>query len=333
MRHHLALALALTALSACTAAPATDSEPGPDACNEEPTGEVNLPDDESVHEEFVEWWYWTGHLEDEQGRYYGFEETFFVFQTGMHDFTMAHVAVTDTDAGRFDYDAVYVEALPDPEMTGIELAAGSNTASGREGHDTLHGETKAYALDLDLVAEKPPVFQHEDGYHDYEAGGYTWYYSRARMAVTGTLELEGETRAVTGQGWMDHQWGDLLLMSTTGWDWFAIQLDDDREIMLFMVRGSEEAVGGSITDAGCITEELGEDEIEVTALGEWTSTTSGCTYPHGWSVKVGDLELTVTPVMEDQELYNEHGTYWEGASTVSGDASGRAYVELAGHCG
>ncbi len=152
------------------------------------------------------------------------------------------------------------------------------------------------------------------------------------MAVTGTLQADGEPRSVTGQGWMDHQWGNLLLLSTAGWDWFALQLDDGREVMLFMVRGSDEVVGGPVTGADCVTEELDDGDIEVTALGEWTSPTSGCTYPHGWDLKLGDTQLTVTPVMEDQELYNEHGTYWEGASTVSGDASGRAYVELAGYC-
>ena len=32
-------------------------------------------------------------------------------------------------------------------------------------------------------------------------------------------------------------------------------------------------------------------------------------------------------------LTNDYETHWEGAMTVSGDVTGRAYVELAGRCG
>ncbi len=330
MRPVSALCCTLTLL--LLGCPTSPGDSAVDACDQEPVGEVVFPDDESAHDELIEWWYWTGHLQDEQDRWYGFEQTFFVFRMGVFDATMAHVGVTDIDAQRFSFDHVVLEELPDPEMQGIDLAAEHNTAVGGGGQDSLHGETEGYVLQLELSAEKPTVLQHGDGYHDYEIGGYTWYYSRERMAVTGILEVDGEARAVSGQGWMDHQWGNLLLMAEAGWDWFAIQLDDGREIMLFLVKGSEEIVGGSISGADCVTEELGADEIQVTATGQWTSPHTGCSYPSGWQLRVRDLELSVTPVLEDQELYSDHETYWEGANTVSGDATGRAYVELAGHC-
>ncbi len=312
--------------------PAPQDSAAPDHCQEQPVGEISLPADEGPHEELLEWWYWTGHLQDEQGRWYGFEETFFVFRMGFYDATLAHVGVTDIDAGRFSYDYGHVEALPEPSAAGFALEAEANRVSGLEGEDLLHGETEGYVLDLALSAEKPVVFQHGDGFHEYDVGGYTWYYSRERMAVSGTLEVEGEPRTVTGQAWMDHQWGNLLLVAESGWDWFALQLDDGREIMLFMVKGSQDVVGGSITGADCLTEELSAEEIEVVATGSWDSPNSGCSYPMGWQLRVRDLALTVTPVLEDQELVHERETYWEGASTVSGDATGRAYVELAGYC-
>ncbi len=320
------------AVAASTGCPTNDTGSSSDACDELPAGEVDFAADESVHQELLEWWYWTGHLQDDQGRWYGFEQTFFVFQMGFYDATMAHVAVTDIDAGTFSYDYTHIEELPDPEMSGIDLVAGTSTAQGLDGHDRLAGATDRYAIDLELEASKAPVLHHGDGFHEYEVGGYTWYYTRPRMDVTGTITVDGEPRAVSGQGWMDHQWGNLLLIAETGWDWFAVQLDDGREIMIFLVRDEDEVPGGSITGPDCVTEELGEDEIEVTAQGTWTSPISGCSYPMGWDVRVRDMHFTVTPVMEDQELYHERETYWEGASIVDGDVSGRAYVELAGYC-
>ncbi|HLM02040.1 MAG TPA: lipocalin family protein, partial [Pyrinomonadaceae bacterium] len=61
--------------------------------------------------------------------------------------------------------------------------------------------------------------------------------------------------------------------------------------------------------------------------------------PSGWRVKVPcyDLDLTVTPVLDDQELDTRGTTmivYWEGACEVkseNGGADGLAYVELVGY--
>jgi predicted secreted hydrolase len=183
---------------------------------------------------------------------------------------------------------------------------------------------------------KAPVLQHGDGYTDYSFGGNTYYYSRERMAATGTIVAGGETLPVTGLAWFDHQYGDLDTAIDTGWDWFAIQLDDQREIMLYVVRpaSGDTLVGGSISDPRCVTTEIGPSDFEITPLGSWTRPGSSppCTYPSGWTVRAGGLNLTVTPVLDDQELDTAVIDYWEGAATVSGDATGRAYVELTGYC-
>ncbi len=309
------------------------------ACDEVPSGQVQLPADDAIHEEAVEWWYWTGHLVDDQGGRYGFEQAVFAFQMGAYVATSAHVAVTDIEGGRFLYDVAYVHGeVPAAVPDGFELVAEGDSASGGGGSDTLVGSVpgddggELAGFSLSLVDAKAPVLQHGDGYHDYDIGGYTWYYSRPRMDVTGTLSLDGDARAVTGTAWFDHQWGDLLSISDAGWDWFALQLDDGREIMLFMVKGAGDLVGGSVTDAGCHTTELSADDVEITPSEEWTSAATGCVYPQRWTVRVGDEQFEVASVLPEQELANDYQTYWEGAATVDGDATGRAYIELAGQC-
>lgn len=325
-------------LLACARAPTPEpSAPkAPDACSEVPTGEVTLPADDAPHDEAVEWWYWTGHLLDDAGRWYGFEHVFFLFQIGSEHHLMAHHAITDIDAGTFTWDSAYQVGAELTDVEGFAFSLEGYTAAGFDGADHLSGAVGSYALEVDLLATKAPVLQHGDGYTDYSFGGYTWYYSRERLDASGTLTVDGEARAVTGQGWFDHQWGDLLAATYTGWDWFALQLDDGREIMAFYMRpdAGTELVGGSYTDAACATTELPPGAVTVTATGSWTSPTTGCTWPSGWTIAVTDpaIELTITPVLADQELATGRPDYWEGAVLVSGGATGRGYVELTGYC-
>lgn len=307
-------------------------------CDLTPTGQIELPKDDGRHsDEPVEWWYWTGHLETADGRRFGFEFAFFAAEVmpGQGG-QMAHFAVTDIDVGAFQYDSeVLAQAAPVVE-NGFQFAISPQTAIGGDGRDTLHGEVGDYVLDLSLGPSKPAVLQHGDGFTEYDVGGYTYYYSRERIAAIGTIEVAGQSFDVTGTAWFDHQWGELAQVTTVGWDWFALQLDNGAELMAYVLRpeGGAVSVGGSFTDHNCRTTELGPENLKVTSLGEWTSPNTGCTYPSGWTVEFDGRSYTLTPVLDDQELYNVAPApkYWEGAATVSGGETGRAYIELVGYC-
>jgi len=207
------------------------------------------------------------------------------------------------------------------------------TVKGAAGREVLHGETDGYVFDLQLTNRKAVVLQHGTGYIDYDFGGNTYYYSRERMDAEGTLKIDDQTLEVTGSAWFDHQWGapgDVI--GDHGWDWFAIQFDDDRELMVFSLRfqGTEALRRGSYTTADCQTTQLMDADISITATGEWTSPEYNRTFPSGWTIEAAGMTLTVTPVIKDQVL-GGFPLYWEGAATVTGDATGRAYVELTGY--
>lgn len=312
------------------------------SCLNIPQGQISLPKDEMFHSEPIEWWYWTGHLQTEKGRWFGFEHTVFLIRMFGQTVQMVHHAITDIDDGTFHYAVTTQRAAPIAQTSGFNWEVNGLVAQGSGGIDSIHGETDDYVLDIKLKSTKPVVFQHEEGYTNYSFGGNTYYYSYQRMAAEGTLKVGNEELPVRGTGWFDHQWGDLTQAINSGWDWFAIQLDDNREIMLANVNVSAEEdvmVGNSYADDDCQVSELNTDEIEITPLGEWTSPHTQCTYPQKWNIRVGDLNLTVTPVIADQELSTDNAflpaklrAYWEGVAIVSGDATGRAYVELAGYC-
>ena len=308
-----------------------DTGPAAEECPEAPTPLVDLPADDALHEEDVEWWYWTGHLQDEEGRWYGMEQAFFVFQMESYRASMAHVALTDLDTSTFTYEIFYVhDEVPEARTDGFSLDVVGQTATGGGGADTLHGLVGKTGFDLTLTDPGDAVLQHGDGYHDYDVGGYTWYYSRPRMEVVGTVTVDGEQRAVTGEAWFDHQWGALGEVAASGWDWFALQLDDGRDIMLFLTAG-DGLVGGSIRDGDCVTE-IDPATLSVTGTDDWISPETGCSYSQSWTIEIAGETFTVTSQLPEQELVNIANTYWEGVALVSGDQTGRAYIELAGQC-
>jgi predicted secreted hydrolase len=307
----------------------------PPLCKKTPSGMVSLPMDDAFHAgQELEWWYWSGHLEAADGRWFGFEETFFAgVQSGVMG-EEVDVALTDIQGAQFLYNVTDQLGAPVHVSDGFQLAVSGQTATGGNGRDVLHGAPPGATFDLTLDSEKAPVLQYGDGYTTYSPSGFTYYYSREWMAATGTVVVGSESIPVTGHAWFDHQWGQLDAVVQRGWQWFAIQLDDGRELMLYvmLVNGQPIAPSGSLLDANCNVTYLSGSDVEFASTGTWTSPHTQCTYPAGWQITYGDLTMTVTPTLQDQELYSGMQKYWEGASTVTGTATGRAYVELNGYC-
>ena len=121
---------------------------------------------------------------------------------------------------------------------------------------------------------------------------------------------------------MDHEFGsDELQGDQVGWDWVSLQLDDRRELMLYLLRRKDGSVvpesSGSVIDARGGVTYLPRAAFALTATGSWTSPHTGGVYPSGWRVRVPSarIDVTLTPQLLDQELANTTGgvSYWEGA--------------------
>ena len=322
-----------------------------DPCSSIPQGKISFPKDEFPHSEPIEWYYWTGHLKTEEERWFGYELVFFVLDLRGQEGLMSNSAIkgmveklggkvlvfnhaiTDIDAGNFHYTGGFALRTASQSDKPLRFEINGSSTLLDSGNDTLHGEVDDYVIDLNLDSVKAPVLQHGDGYHEYSFGGYTYYYSRERINTTGTITIDGVAHAVEGTSWFDHQWGQMGSVIDVGWDWFSIQLEDNREIMLFTVNADNQMVlvGGSLASSDCLVTEIAPKDMEITVLGTWNSPHTNKTYPSGWRIWVDDIDMTVTPVMEDQELGSSYMTYWEGACEVSGDVIGRAYVELTGY--
>lgn len=308
---------------------------------------VTLPLDDGPHDALIEWWYYTGHLFTDPGDRYGFEFVVFKLDSGTLLGYASHFAITDNTLREFAYDqrlSLGPQPTPAVSSPGFELAVGGWSMSGAEGHDQLQASMDGYAIGLQLEPVKRPILHDGDGFFDYGGGQGSYYYSRTRIEVTGELTVGDQSIPVTGDAWFDHQWGNFTLFEDGGWDWFALQLDDRSEIMLYLITDMDGATlmaeGSLISPDGTLTS-LHRNEFVIEPSGAWTSDMTGITYPSGWNIEIAfaGIVLELNPALLNQELDTTATTrviYWEGEVTVEGTKAdepiaGLGYVELTGY--
>jgi predicted secreted hydrolase len=327
---------------------------------------LSFPRDHGAHPEYqTEWWYYTGNLTDARGNAYGYQFTIFrsaltptlperASDMATNQVYMAHFAVTDGPGNRhYSFERFSRGAGGLAGATGEPaFAAWLEDWSVREiAPDVM--EMRAAAVDdagtpvaiaLQLRETRPPVLHGDAGLSQKgpEAGNASYYYSLIGLETTGTVTLGTRTLEVTGQSWMDHEFGtSALSANAVGWDWFSVQLDDGSALMFAQIRTVDgSALGefeGTLIRPDGTQQRITAADFTLSALDSWTSPTTSITYPSGWRAESAalDFALEVQPLIRDQEMKVTY-VYWEGAVQVTGtlggsDVRGVGYVELTGY--
>lgn len=329
-----------------------------------PGSRLSFPQDHYSHPEFkTEWWYYTGHLETDGGRRFGYQVTF--FRIGLRDrqrdektspplFTdlyMAHFALSDKGKRSFFFR--------DRANRGYRGRAGALVhrylvwnedwrVEGRGESHVIYVQDRDRTLRLRLVPLKPPVLHGQMGFSrkGEGRGRASYYYSLTRLQTEGVLEIGGKKEAVHGLSWMDHEFGsDQLGEDQVGWDWFSVQLENKTEIMLYLIRRQDGSVApsssGTLVYQDGTARHLTLKEFHVEILKRWESPKSGGIYPMHWKISIPaeGVDLEITPFFPQQELDTRKSTrvtYWEGAVKVRGTyrkrpIQGLGYVEMTGY--
>ena len=315
-----------------------------------PDQPIRLPADHGAHPvSRYERCYLTGIEKDELGRDNGMQWT--LFRQGIEQqitsdnpwlspqLWLAQFAITDLARGSHRQDERTSRQGP-----GLAGASGGEYwlrewVLASEGKSlfpaTLKVQSKMGELNLRVSAAKPVVLQGKAGYSEKSPGNASFYYSYPRLTLSGTLTLEGETRAVTGQGWFDHEWSSSVLAQwQSGWDWFSLQFEDGRELMLFRLRtkaGHTEPENryGILIERDGSSRLLAPESIVLTPGKTWRGP-KGQDYPVEWQLEAADIKLTIRARQPNQAMTGRFD-YWEGAVTVEGDAQGLGYLEMTGY--
>jgi len=325
----------------------------------------SFPRDHFAHPEFrTEWWYYSGHLYDQQKRSYGYQFT--LFRTGIkrevktkskwaiQNLYFAHLALTDESNKKFQYrEKIHRGSLGEAGASDrtfrvwIEDWSLEGKGPAMRDHFLKAGD-RDFGIELNLTPERDPVIHGQNGISQKAEGqGYaSHYYSITRLKTEGKIFLKDREFPVRGNSWMDHEFGSAQLRKyQVGWDWFSIRLENGTDLMLYQLRHrdgkTDPCSSGTIIFQDGSYRHLPLEEFQIEVLEQWKSKKSGATYPAGWRIKLpkDQIELLLTPVVKDQELITEASTrvtYWEGNVRIEGTyrnspVRGLGYVELTGY--
>lgn len=324
--------------------------------------DFEFPRDHGPHDDFqTEWWYYTGNLDTADGRHFGYQLTF--FRRGLtpgeakresgfatNQIYFAHFAITDAKGNKHTFGerfsrgaAGLAGASGEPFRVWLEdWSVESLNADGSAVR--LRARDDDRAIDLTLRATKPAVAHGDRGLSQKseQPGNASYYLSFTRMATEGQVTVNGEPATVRGESWFDHEWSTSALgADIVGWDWFALQLSDGREVMLYQFRRADGSMGalsaGTLVQPDGSITHLGASDVQIQSLATWQSPESKGVYPARWRVVIpsAQIDLTLEPWIAEQEMRVSF-PYWEGAVRVTGQSAGAAvtgngYVELTGY--
>lgn len=295
--------------------------------------EWSFPRDHWGHDGYkTEWWYFTGHLDDAvsgQPRF-AYQVTFFKVglaasateydsEWSTDSLVMGHLALSDLESKEHFFSEAIQRVAPglagvgrEPEKTLVWVKAPPGSPGRWEldwigdGFSLTAGDEKqGYALSLTARMGKPLIFQGPGGLSrkGESENQASLYYSFTRLRTEGSVRVGGETLAVRGESWMDKEFGSSMLSSNqVGWDWFSLQLSDQSELMLYVLRdpsGAVDHASGTRIDAQGHVEYFDDSSWKIQVDQQWTSPRGG-RYPVAWTLELFGRTLNVRAEFENQ---------------------------------
>ena len=316
-------------------------------------GQLVFPIDEGDKDTESDWWYITSHFVTESGKkfsytvvYFGENPTYYTRQTAIVDITnktyYRHWLKGNFTSEKYSLNLTYSNSNGDHDYW-------YQISMNKLFNYRLFTEIdELYALNVTLSANKLPLINGGIGVIPMGYDGDSYYYSQTNLTINGTFIHDGIIETIQGIAWIDRQWGNWSRTGYDGWEWFALQLNDDTQIMLYLF--FDPKTGEMITPTLDIMfnngsyVDLDENEFDIEYLGYWEASDVPGNwrnlfvkryYSSGWIITIPkyNINLSITPIIKNQRVST---TGWEGSCYVNGTHDGTiinsiSTVELTHH--
>jgi len=310
---------------------------------------IKFPKDEKKHNSVIEWWYFNGILKDEKNRTYSFMNTLFNAKTSKVDIKIynhtapkrvyfSHSILTDISKKRKYHEVIPIVFVDKNSFKEKDLNISYSSPMYRtyviKKLDNNIYRIKNSHIDLILKARKKPLLV-DDGFLKLPKKT-TYYYSITNFDAQGYIYERGKAIHVEGKAWHDHQWSNYG-NSDDEWEWFSIQLDDDREILCFNYRNKNSK---KVITKGYFVDDKNKkikDIVISPTKHYWKSKQTDSKYCTKYfiSSKKMNLFLECNAINKNQEIIFGEISYWEGPISVKGTidnkkVKGNGFMELVG---
>lgn len=322
-------------------------------------------DDPTMNENYLEWFYYTGIVTDQNRDTWGIQFTIFrgrPLQALGNEAFFYDVALSDVlkerylhyrgfwfdsgqvvdygDIWQFDNGSLIIKRVDEQDQWFLGFNG--------DMEDVATGDSWPVSIDLQLDNDKLTYYYHGDTglytigdcEHNIETlDGYTYYYTHPALTTDGTIVVDDEIFSVAGDTWFDHQWGNFV-HCPLNWDWFSFRLDDGSFMMLFAEWDATYTIprllGATYINPAGDAEYWSGDELNFTPLRDWTHPDNGVVFPIEWEVTTPQGTFGVVPLFDYQAGGPFAGIpdYWEGLISirtdgVDGEQVGLGYLEVA----
>ena len=173
-----------------------------------------------------EWWYCDAHLNDG----YFCVTSFHIEVDAQGDVTpFININIAKDNAVICDLKGVPVDAYSATE-SGCDVTFGNNLFRSVDGLKRYRvyvdpQTTGGFGLDLHFESTVP-AYRPGTGRWDVDGRHFSWFCSVPGADVSGRLLIDGKTVEVTGNGYHDHNWGNVPMDQILGdWLWGRAQVD------------------------------------------------------------------------------------------------------------
>jgi predicted secreted hydrolase len=295
----------------------------------------------------TEWWYLTAVLYDTAGNPYFVDWNPFHFtgeksspaSAGVpseHRAVMGILGFTDYHdrfhIGEFPTAVMKDDDTWDAKTSGLCFRAGELSSSWTYQGDTMKLTVASPQLSCDLhLAGAGQIMYAKDklGIEGFIQEGApadrSYYYSVPRLGVVGRISYTGKGGVqreidVTGQGWVDRQWGDFL---TNSWEWSSVRFSNGARVNLYNFANGYQVATYQRADGS--TSWL--DSFVIRQNGYLKTPEKGVWLSWGWSYEFpveveGSRHYTLEPFSKLDVYETPANTMFEGPSHLINDETG-----------
>jgi predicted secreted hydrolase len=298
-------------------------------------------------ESTTEWWYLTAVVHDTAGKPYFLVWCPFHFtgekaspaSAGLPRYERATAALTGFTDYRdnfriADFPAAVVNEADtwDPRTNALRFVAGEYSSEWSYKGDTMNLTVASPQLSYDLRltgAGQAMYAKDKLGTEGFIQEGAredrSYYYSLPRVQIEGRITYTGKGGVrreidVTGQGWVDRQWGDFL---TKSWEWSSLRFSNGARVNLYNFANGYQVATYQKADGS--TQWL--DSFFVRQNGYLRTPERGVWLSWGWSYEFpveveGSRNYTLEPFSKLDVFENPSNIFFEGPSRLINDDTG-----------